>query len=75
MWTIKSFLPAMLKKNCGHIVATVSLAGHFGIANQVDYAASKFACRGMMEALSAEIAAMKREGVTNVRTYCLCPGW
>jgi all-trans-retinol dehydrogenase (NAD+) len=72
MWTIKKFLPAMLKKNSGHIIGVASMASHFGIAGQVDYAASKFASRGLMEALTAELKGMK--GVTGVKTTTICPG-
>jgi all-trans-retinol dehydrogenase (NAD+) len=72
MWTIKKFLPAMLRKNSGHIIGVASMAGHFGIAGQVDYAASKFASRGLMEALCAEIKGMK--GITGVKTSIICPG-
>ena len=62
----------MLKRNSGHIVGVASMAGHFGIAGQVDYASSKFAARGLMEALSAEIRSMKE--ITGVNTTTICPG-
>ena len=71
-WTVKKFLPAMIKNNSGHIIAVASAAAHFGIQGQVDYSSSKFASRGFMEALSAELNYMK--GVTGVRTTTICPG-
>lgn len=48
------------------------MAGHFGLYGQVDYAASKFAARGFLEALSAEIKMMP--GITGVKVSVCCPG-
>lgn len=45
----------MLKKNKGHIVALSSVAGMAGLKNLVPYCGSKFAVRGLMEALSEEL--------------------
>lgn len=45
----------MIDKNHGHIVALSSMAGIIGLKNLVPYCASKFAVRGMMEALHEEI--------------------
>lgn len=54
-WTLEAFLPDMLEKNRGHIVALSSMAGVMGVPNLVPYCASKFAVRGMMEALREEV--------------------
>ncbi|KAK7595142.1 hypothetical protein V9T40_001575 [Parthenolecanium corni] len=54
-WTLEAFLPRMLEKNEGHIVAMSSFCGILGLANAVPYCASKFAVRGLMEALSEEM--------------------
>ncbi|XP_025831747.1 short-chain dehydrogenase/reductase family 16C member 6 [Agrilus planipennis] len=54
-WTLEAFLPIMKKNNDGHIVALSSCAGLFGLKNLVPYCASKFAVRGLMEALYEEI--------------------
>ncbi|XKL63032.1 hypothetical protein PGB90_005396 [Kerria lacca] len=54
-WTLEAFLPDMLEKNRGHVVAMSSFCGILGLANAVPYCASKFAVRGLMEALSEEI--------------------
>lgn len=43
---LQAFLPNMIEKNHGHIVALSSLAGIGGIPNLVPYCASKFAVRG-----------------------------
>lgn len=43
---LQAFLPSMIEKNHGHIVALSSLAGIGGLPNLVPYCASKFAVRG-----------------------------
>ena len=68
-WTVKSFLPAMLKQNKGHIVTIASSAGLAGASKLVDYCSSKFAAVGFDEALRAELRAMK----SKVRTTVICP--
>ena len=70
-WTIKSFLPEMMNRNDGHIVAISSAAGFFGSARMIDYAASKFAVRGLMESLRLELASMGKSGV---KTTLAAPG-
>lgn len=45
----------MLEKNHGHVVGISSMAGVMGIPNLVPYCASKYAVRGMMEALAEEV--------------------
>lgn len=57
-WTIQAFLPHMQEKCRGHIICMSSIAGLVGISNLVPYCATKFAVRGLMEALHAEL----REG-------------
>ncbi|RUS71580.1 hypothetical protein EGW08_020658 [Elysia chlorotica] len=69
-WTVKAFLPAMLKKNRGHVVSLASAAGLFGVSGLSDYCASKFAAVGFDESLRAEIAKM---GKTGVKTTVVCP--
>lgn len=54
-WMLEAFLPHMISKKKGHIVATSSIAGLIGLTNLVPYCASKFAVRGLMEALHEEI--------------------
>lgn len=68
-WIIKEFLPAMLKKNRGHIVSTASMAGISGLPNMGDYSASKFGAVGLMESLRIE---MKRDK-KNIRCTTICP--
>ncbi len=68
-WTAKAFLPAMVARNSGHLVTVASAAGLIGVANLVDYSASKFAAVGFDEALRAEL----RHLAPGVRTSVICP--
>lgn len=68
-WLIREFLPAMIKKNDGHIVSISSVAGMAGSPEMTDYCASKFGALGLMEALRVEL---KRERI-NVKTTSICP--
>lgn len=54
-WALEAFLPSMIEKNHGHVVAMSSFCGILGLANAVPYCSSKFAVRGLMEALSEEM--------------------
>ncbi|XP_073992932.1 17-beta-hydroxysteroid dehydrogenase 13-like isoform X2 [Rhodnius prolixus] len=53
-WVLEAFLPKMRERNSGHIVAVCSMCGIIGLPYAVPYSASKFAVRGLMEALSEE---------------------
>lgn len=44
--TLQAFLPSMLEKNHGHIVALSSISGLVGIPYLVPYSATKYAVRG-----------------------------
>jgi len=68
--TLKSFLPAMLARNSGHVVNIASIAGWMGVCGLLDYCASKYAAVGLDESLRMELAAM---GKTGVRTTVVCP--
>ena len=68
-WTVKAFLPHMIKAKSGHIVTVASAGGILGSSRLVDYAASKFAAFGFDEALRAEL---KQQGL-NIRTTVVCP--
>jgi len=54
-WTIFEFLPRMLSLNRGHIVCMSSMAGITGTQNLVPYCSSKFALKGLMDALYHEM--------------------
>lgn len=59
-WTVRAVLPAMIRRNSGHIVTIASASGHVGVAGLCDYSASKWAARGFDEALRGELRRMVR---------------
>ena len=63
-------MPAMMKKNHGHVITIASGAGLFGIAGLVDYCASKFGAVGIHESLTSELSIM---GLDGVHTTVICP--
>ncbi|XP_064640819.1 epidermal retinol dehydrogenase 2-like [Lineus longissimus] len=69
-WTVKSFLPAMLFRNQGHIVTIASMAGIVGNNKLADYCSSKFAALGFAESLREELKTMGKGGV---KTTVICP--
>ncbi|KAJ3649332.1 hypothetical protein Zmor_021082 [Zophobas morio] len=69
-WTLEAFLPVMKKQNYGHVVTLSSCAGLLGIPNLVPYCCSKFAVRGMMEALYQEFRQDKKN---EVKFTTICP--
>ncbi|KAF1313739.1 Retinol dehydrogenase, partial [Globisporangium splendens] len=71
-WTIKAFMPQMVKRNHGHIVSIASAAGLFGSGGMVDYGASKFAAVGLMMSLRQELQAMGKDGV---HLTLVCPSF
>ena len=68
--TLEAFLPVMKKQNYGHVVTLSSCAGLLGIPNLVPYCCSKFAVRGMMEALYQEFRQDKKN---EVKFTTICP--
>lgn len=61
----------MIEKNRGHIVALSSVAGLVGFKNLVPYCGTKFAVRGIMEALAEELRADARK--PNVKFTSIYP--
>ncbi|XP_047985634.1 17-beta-hydroxysteroid dehydrogenase 13-like isoform X2 [Leguminivora glycinivorella] len=72
LWTLQAFLPAMKKRNQGHIVTLSSMAGHIGTSNLVPYCGTKFAVRGIMEALENELYE-ETDGKSNIKFTTICP--
>jgi len=70
-WTIKAFLPDMIKHKLGHIVNVASLAGHSGTNKLVDYCASKFAAVGLDEAFRVELFVQGHSDY--IKTTVVCP--
>lgn len=54
-WLIKEFLPAMIKRDKGHVVSIASMAGCGGYPTMCDYSASKFGAVGLNESLRLEM--------------------
>ncbi|XP_045497241.1 retinol dehydrogenase 10-like isoform X2 [Colias croceus] len=52
---IEAFLPSMIEKRHGHIVAINSSSGLMPCSDMVPYCAAKFGLRGLMESLSEEL--------------------
>lgn len=56
MWfTVKQFLPAMIKNNKGHIVTVASLASFVALATSIEYSATKAGALAFHEGLGCEI--------------------
>ncbi|CAH0388140.1 unnamed protein product [Bemisia tabaci] len=69
-WSIRTFLPKMLKRNQGHICAISSIAAHTKAANMTTYAATKYGVTGLMENLRIELKQMPNN---NVKTTVVHP--
>jgi all-trans-retinol dehydrogenase (NAD+) len=70
-WTLMEFLPRMLSLNRGHIISMSSMAGITGTPNLVPYCSSKFAIKGLMDALFLELRASYPD--TTVKTTTIHP--
>jgi len=71
-WTLKAFLPEMIKKKSGHIITVASIGGLVGIAQMTDYNASKAAIISLNESLRYELD--KRYHTPQIRTSLVIPG-
>jgi len=71
-WTLKAFLPEMIKKKSGHIITVASIGGLVGIAQMTDYNASKAAIISLHESLRYELD--KRYHTPQIRTSLVIPG-
>ena len=56
LWPIRAVTPAMVERGQGSIVGISSDAGLVGVFGYTAYGAAKFAVRGLLEALRAELA-------------------
>lgn len=68
IWCTQAVLPAMIKKNQGHIINMASMAGFIAPPTYSVYAATKFGVRGFSEALRREI------GIFGIRVSTIYPG-
>ncbi|XP_076082829.1 epidermal retinol dehydrogenase 2-like [Mytilus galloprovincialis] len=71
-WTVKFFMPTMIRKNHGHIVNIASSTGLVGINKLTEYCASKFGVVGFTEVLSYELIFGGHDGV---HTTLVCPSY
>lgn len=71
-WTLKAFLPGMIKHKTGHIVTMSSVMGFAGSVQMADYSASKAALMTMHESLRYELD--KVYEAPGIRTTIVCPG-
>ncbi|XP_071561649.1 epidermal retinol dehydrogenase 2-like [Temnothorax nylanderi] len=60
-WMLQAFLPIMIEKNYGHVVALSSIAGIAGLPNLIPYSASKHAVKGLMDAIDNELRVTSKE--------------
>ncbi|XP_037824623.1 17-beta-hydroxysteroid dehydrogenase 13 [Lucilia sericata] len=70
-WILQAFLPDMIERNQGHIVALSSCAGLFGLPNLVPYCGTKFAVRGLMQAMQEEL--YKQNPKTQIKFTSIYP--
>ena len=75
-YTVKAFLPDMIKRNKGHIVTVASVAGNLAGCSMSDYHASKFANVGFDLALRMELAQAGLDGIKTsiVKPYFITTG-
>lgn len=69
-WMCKSFLPAMMARNKGHIVSIASILGKSGGPRLTDYCASKFAAIGFAESLELEL---REKDLDGIKITIVCP--
>ena len=67
-WTLMEYLPRMISMNKGHIIAMSSMAGITGTPNLVPYCSSKFAVKGLMDALFLELRASRPDSNVSMTT-------
>ena len=65
-WTVKEFVPDMVRKNHGHIITIASIASFVSTGEIVDYACSKAAALALHEGITQEL--MYWHGAKKVHT-------
>ncbi|KAL6364088.1 hypothetical protein LRP88_03521 [Fusarium phalaenopsidis] len=71
IWTIKTFLPALVARNHGHLLIVASQTGHMATAGATDYSASKAAAITIYEGVHSEIKHVHKAPA--VRVSCISP--
>ncbi|XP_072763828.1 short-chain dehydrogenase/reductase family 16C member 6-like isoform X2 [Anoplolepis gracilipes] len=59
-WTLRAFLPSMIEKNHGHVVAISSVAAFLGVTHGTVYCSTKSAIKALMEAVFNELCAYSK---------------
>ncbi|KIX02549.1 uncharacterized protein Z518_08490 [Rhinocladiella mackenziei CBS 650.93] len=72
-WTVKEFLPSMVRHNHGHIITIASLASFAALGEAVDYACTKAGALAFHEGLTQEIRHWYK--AKNIRTSIIHPLW
>ncbi|XP_060806811.1 epidermal retinol dehydrogenase 2-like isoform X2 [Amyelois transitella] len=68
-WLLDYFMPDMIAKNHGHIVALTSVAGLSYIKDQLPLSVAQFAVQGLAESLMEDLRIHKVEGVHVTLTH------
>uniref|UniRef100_A0A0M3IMG7 Estradiol 17-beta-dehydrogenase 11 n=1 Tax=Ascaris lumbricoides TaxID=6252 RepID=A0A0M3IMG7_ASCLU len=63
IYTIRAFLPPMIERDKGHVVAIASVCSYFGEHLGTAYCTAKFAVRGLMDSLQMELDEKRKRGV------------
>uniref|UniRef100_A0A915A9F1 Uncharacterized protein n=1 Tax=Parascaris univalens TaxID=6257 RepID=A0A915A9F1_PARUN len=63
IYTIRAFLPSMIERDRGHVVAIASVCSYFGEHLGTAYCTAKFAVRGLMDSLQMELDEKRKRGV------------
>ncbi|XP_039307649.1 17-beta-hydroxysteroid dehydrogenase 13 [Solenopsis invicta] len=71
-WILTAFLPSMMKKNHGHVVALSSVAGLIGIPCGTVYCPTKFAVKALMETVSEELRVLSN-GKSSIKFTTIYP--
>jgi len=72
-WMVKEFVPAMAKKDHGHVVTVSSMAAFVVHAQNVDYSCTKASTLAFHEGLASELK--HRYNAPNVKTTIVHPTW
>ena len=72
-WTVKEFLPAMIRNNHGHVVTVASMASFLGLGEIADYCTTKAGALAFHESLGQEIKYWYK--APKIRTSIIHPFW
>ncbi|KHJ33899.1 putative short-chain dehydrogenase reductase [Erysiphe necator] len=72
-WMVREFVPAMVRKNHGHVVTIASMASYVVHALNVDYCCTKASALVFHEGLSSELKNIY--DAPNIRTTTINPAW